>query len=262
MYFEVDGVSTFAAGAIAAGHSGPVVVLVHGAAMDHSVWVYHTRYFMHAGVAVIAPDLPGHGSSGGTPLTSIAAMAAWLTRCFDALGISEVALAGHSMGALTALQTAADDPPRVRRLALLGAAVPMAVSPQLLDAAREDSQLARDMMMIWGHGPRAQIGGNAVAGINIVASGMRLLERARPGVLFADLNACNAYTDGMSAAARVSAPTRLLCGRDDKMTPPRLAGTLAAAMSDCAVDVIPHCGHILMSEQPELTHRALVTALL
>lgn len=71
MYFEVDGQTVFAAGRLQAGSALPPVVLVHGAAMDHTVWVYHTRYFMHVGRSVIAPDLPGHGHSGGTPLASV-----------------------------------------------------------------------------------------------------------------------------------------------------------------------------------------------
>lgn len=262
MYFEVNGERTFAAGHIPAGHTGTVIVLLHGAAMDHTVWVYHTRYFMHQGHAVIALDLPAHGLSQGPPLESIEAMAAWVLRCLDVLGIAQAAVAGHSMGALAALELAAIAGPRVERLALLGAAAPMAVSPQLLEAAASDSASARDMMMLWGHGPNAQLGGNAVAGINIVKGAMRLLERARPGLLFTDLNACNEYRGGLESAARITACTRLICGSDDKMTPTAVARELAKVIADCDIDVIAQCGHILMSEQPEQTHRRLVAALL
>lgn len=262
MYFDVDGQRIFAAGQLPSEATGAAVVLLHGAAMDHSVWVYHTRYFAQLGCAVIAPDLPAHGLSGGAAVPTVEGMAAWLGRCLDSLGIDRVALAGHSLGALVALEFAATAGPRVQRLALLGAAVPMAVSDQLLDAARADAREARDMMVLWGHGPRAHLGGNPVAGIAIVNGAMRLLERAAPGLLYNDLNACNAYTTGLDAAARVAAPTRLVCGRDDKMTPPRAALELAAAMSECGVETIPDCGHIMMSERPEATHRALVAALL
>ena len=262
MYFEVDGERVFAAGNIPAGHSGPVLLLVHGAAMDHSVWVYHTRYFTHTGHAVLAVDLPAHGRSEGAPLDSIEAQAAWLERCLDVLSISLAAVAGHSMGALAALELAACTGARVQRLALLGAAVPMAVSPQLLEEAAADSELARDMMMLWGHGSRAHLGGNSVAGINIIKSAMRLLEAAPAGLLFADLNACNSYQHGPESATRITAATRVICGTQDKMTPLRAARDLAASIPTCAIDVIADCGHILMSEQPEQTHRHLVAALL
>jgi pimeloyl-ACP methyl ester carboxylesterase len=262
MQFTVDGIATFAAGHIPPGHAGTVVVLLHGAAMDHTVWTYHTRYFMHRGMAVVAPDLPAHGQSHGTALSSIADMAAWLGRCLDELGARRVALAGHSMGALVALQLAAEDDARIERLALLGAAAPMVVSDQLLDAARIDSPLARELMMFWGHGAGARMGGNAIAGINIVKTAMRLLERAPAGLLYTDLNACNAYLDGEQAGRRVRAATRLICGQNDKMTPPKVARKLADVLANGALEVIPDCGHMLMSEQPEFTHRALVNALL
>ncbi|MEQ8233666.1 MAG: alpha/beta hydrolase [Gammaproteobacteria bacterium] len=261
MYFEVDGSRTFAAGRLPADAATPVILLVHGAAMDHSVWVYHTRYFMHTGHAVVAVDLPAHGLSAGAPLTTIEDMAAWLERCLDALGIERAAVAGHSMGALAALELGGRAGARIERLALLGCALPMAVAPALLEAAQADSPVARDMMVLWGHGTRAHTGGNPVAGITMVNAALRLIERARPGLLHADLAACNAYTDGYAAAAKISARTRLICGSEDRMTPTASARELATVIPTCAVDVIADCGHIMMSEKPEQTHRFLVQAL-
>ncbi len=261
MYFEVAGSRVFAAGDLNPPAKLPVVVLLHGAAMDHSIWVYHTRYFMHVGRAVIALDLPGHGRSGGEPLNSVPAMAAWVLACCDALGVEDIALAGHSMGALAALATAAAAPARVRSLALLGCAFPMAVSDVLLNAARAELPAARDMMMLWGHGGDAQIGGNPVAGIHIIQFALRLLERAAPGVLFNDLNACNAYASGFDDAARIRARTTLICGTDDKMTPLVAARELASRIDGATLARVAGSGHIMMSEQPEATHRCLVAAL-
>ncbi len=262
MYIDIDGERIYAAGRLNADNESPPVVLVHGAAMDHTVWVYHTRYFLHAGHNVLAIDLPGHGLSGGEPRRGIEDMASWLGGCLDTLGVGTVALAGHSMGALVALELASRLGTRVSRLALLGAAVPMAVSPELLAEAEQDSVTARDMMVIWGHGSAAQIGGNAVAGIAIINSALRLLERARRGVLFADLSACNDYVAGMQAAAAVSASTTLICGQEDRMTPLKAARGLAEGMPAARIELIPDCGHIMMGERPEATHRHLVTALL
>lgn len=260
MNFEVDGQPVFAAGRLVPDSPAPTVVLVHGAAMDHSVWVYHTRYFMHVGRSVVALDLPGHGRSGGKPLTSIEDMAAWLLRALDALGVQDAALAGHSMGALVALEAAGRAPARVSRLALLGAAFPMPVSDLLLNAAKADAPEARDMMMIWGHGPAAQYGANPVAGIHIVNFATRLLEKAQPGLLYADLKACNDYAHGLAAAAEVRARATLICGTDDRMTPVPAAKQFAAAIANAQIATIPGSGHIMMSEQPEATHRLLVAA--
>ncbi len=261
MYIQVDGRKVFAAGRLSYGSPQPPVILIHGAAMDHSVWAMHTRYFMHVRRSVLALDLPAHGRSEGDPLDSIEAMAAWVSRCLDEFDIDEIAVAGHSMGALVALELSASSGDRVDRLALLGASAPMRVSDQLLEAARDDRPEARDMMMLWGHAFSAQLGGNPVAGIHIMNTATRLLERARPGVLFNDLNACNSYECGAESASKIAAKTTLICGAEDKMTPHRAGRELAGFIPDCAVEVVSECGHILMSEQPEQTHRRLVAAL-
>jgi pimeloyl-ACP methyl ester carboxylesterase len=46
----------------------PVIVFIHGAQQDHSCWTLQSRWFAHHGFSVLAPDLPGHGRSGGAPL--------------------------------------------------------------------------------------------------------------------------------------------------------------------------------------------------
>lgn len=257
MDFDLCSVNVHAAGTLDGQTDLPVIVFVHGAAMDHTVWSYLRRYYQQQQRCVLALDLPGHGLSAGKPLPSVEQMADWVGQCADALKLDSIALVGHSMGALVALQCAANLGERVQQLALLGAAVPMAVSDLLLDEARKDSVIARDMMMLWGHGSRAHYGGNLVAGINIIKSATRLLEAAAPGVLFNDLNACNDYLNGMNAAAQIQAKTRLICGREDKMTPLKMAHELNTAISHSEMDVINNSGHIMMSEQPEATHQSL-----
>src|SRR5262249_6225902 len=116
----------------------PAVVFMHGAAMDHSVWQWQSRYFAHHGRSRLAIDLPGHGRRSGPARDTIEANAAWVRAFPDAAGPRRAALVGHSMGALTALEIAATDPQRVSRLALAGAAVPMTVSSGFLEAARDE----------------------------------------------------------------------------------------------------------------------------
>jgi pimeloyl-ACP methyl ester carboxylesterase len=55
-----------------------------------------------AGYVVLAPDLPGHGSSAGALCTDVGQMAAWLLKLLDACSLERCALAGHSMGSLGA----------------------------------------------------------------------------------------------------------------------------------------------------------------
>ena len=240
----------------------PLIVFLHGAGMDHTVWALPARYFAHHDKAVLAVDLPGHGKSaqdngGGPALTSIAALADWVVQLLDEVGAEQAALAGHSMGALVALATAAKHPARVRALALLGAAPKMPVHPDLLAAAEANDHAAFDLMTAWGFGPAGQLGGAKVPGAWLMGSGERLLERVAPGVLYADLAACNAYAEGMEDAAKVRCPTAVIMGSDDKMTPARAGAKLVAAIAGATSVVIPACGHMMLAEKPDESLDAL-----
>src|SRR5215468_1998872 len=106
--FTVDGHEVFATtGGTAFDPAKPVVLFLHGAGFDRTVWRLQTRWFAHHGRSVLAADFPGHGRSEGPPLGSIADMADWAARLIDAAGLKSAALIGHSMGALVALDCAA-----------------------------------------------------------------------------------------------------------------------------------------------------------
>lgn len=239
----------------------PSVVFVHGAGMDHTVWTLFVRYFARNGFNALAVDLPGHGRSEGAPLATIDALAGWLLALLEHLRIERAVLAGHSMGALIALQAAATGGERVQKAALLGFNYPMQVGQPLLDAARDDDHAAIDMLMIWGHDFRAQIGGNAVPGLSIITCIKRIVERAAPGVLYSDLHACHTYDGGAAAAGRIRCPVTLILGDRDRMTPVRGAREFMRSLAHPVLELIADCGHGMMEERPEETHQALARVL-
>ena len=235
----------------------PTIVFVHGAANDHSVWALQSRYFAHHGSNVLAVDLPGHGRSAGEPLRSVEAIADWLPALLDAAGVARAALVGHSMGALATLECAARHAGRVTRIALIGIAVPMEVSDDLLDAARRDDHVAYDLINGWSYSPRRSLGGNAVPGLWMTGNSMRLLERNHPGALATDLAACRAYENGQAAAASVRCPALVITGLRDLMAPPRNAKSVLAALADVRSVEWPEAGHALMAEEPDAVLDAL-----
>ena len=259
MIVDVGGRRTYAyTGARAPDSAQPTLVFVHGAANDHSVWALQSRYFAHHGFNVLALDLPGHGRSAGPALTSVDALAQWLVAVVDAAGAARVALVGHSLGALTVLEAASRMPERVTRLALLGPAVPMPVSDELLAAAQADDHVAYELINGWSFSAAKQMGGNRLPGVWMTGNAMRLMERTPPGMLHADLAACHAYAGGLEAAPRVRCPALLLVGTRDLMAPPRAAKDLAAALPDARTQTLPGCGHAMMAEAPDAVLDALV----
>jgi pimeloyl-ACP methyl ester carboxylesterase len=229
----------------------PTVVLLHGAGFDHTAWALQSRWFAHHGHGVLAPDLPGHGLSSGAPLPTIADMADWTAALLDAAGVAKARLVGHSMGSLIALETAARHPARVSALGLIGTAATMTVGPDLLKAAEANDHSAIDMVSIWGLGFQAELGGSLAPGLWMHTAAQRVLEQCRPGVLFNDLTACNAYQNALAAAAEVRVPTTVIIGERDMMTPAKAGKALAAALPNARIVVLRGAGHMMMAERPD-----------
>ncbi len=257
MQLEVDGRSVFAAtGGKPIGGGRPLVLLLHGAGMDHTVWVLQARFLAHHGHDVLALDLPGHGRSEGPPLPTVEAMADWTRAVIAAAGASEAALIGHSMGAAVALTTAARAGARVRRLALVGAATRFAVHPDLLTAARAGADLAPRLMAFWGLGPLAQFGGHVAPGLWLTQATQRLIEQGLNRGLAADLEACAAW-QAVGAAQSVGCPTLVLSGTEDRMTPLKEGKALAQLIKGARLEILDGAGHMMMLEQPDRTLDAL-----
>jgi pimeloyl-ACP methyl ester carboxylesterase len=235
----------------------PTVIFVHGAANDHSAWALQSRYFAYHGRNVLAVDLPGHGRSGGKALSSVEAIAGWIHALLRATDARTATLVGHSMGSLGALECAARHPECVTRLALVGPAAPMAVADSLLDAAGRDDHVAFELITGWSYSPGKQLGGSRAPGIWLTGNAMRLMERTKPGVLHADLAACNDYVTGIDAAAKVGCPSLVIVGARDIMAPPKAAKELIRTLRDVRVVELPECGHALMAEQPDAVLDAL-----
>ena len=258
MDFTVDGLKTHVAtGGREAGPDEPVVILIHGAGMDRTVWQYQNRNIAYRNRRVLALDLPGHGRSEGTPPDTIGGMADWLNRFMDSADVDKAILIGHSMGALIALDAAARYPDRVEKIVLMGVAETMPVHPDLLAAAEANLPLAPELITFWGVGERSQIGGHPNPGFNVQGASEALLKMSPDDMIFNDLKACNNYTNGVEAADKVSCPALFVLADDDKMTPPKKGLALAEHISGAKSVVIKNSGHMMMAEKPNETFDAL-----
>jgi pimeloyl-ACP methyl ester carboxylesterase len=234
----------------------PAIVFIHGAALDHSVWQWQSRYLAHHGFSVLALDLPAHGRSPGAARTSIEALADWVVDFIEAAGLEKAALVGESMGSLIALHVALSRPDRVAKIALLGAAVPMPVGDAFMAAARESSPAALDMQTRWGHARQTQLRQSPVPGVSLMGASRRLTGRAKPGVQHADLRACDGYHADIEAIRALRVPALVLAGKRDQMTQFKSGKALAGEIPGASF-VALDAGHSMMNEAPRETLKAL-----
>lgn len=228
----------------------PSVVFIHGAGFDHSVWTLFARHFSRHNWNVIALDLPGHGRSEGGVLQSIEKLASWVIELIDTLALDRVALIGHSMGSLITIETASRLGDRATHAVLIGSVSPMPVSDLILDATANEPGAAHSMLTSFGFSKRNLMGGNPNPGMWMISDSMRRYEDERQSALDRDMRACNAYKRGLEAAAEINAPTLMLHGEADRLTPLRATKPLLDALPDARMDVIPGAGHSLMVEDP------------
>lgn len=94
---------------------GPPLVLVHGIRDHAHGWAHVADAFAHTH-RIIAPDLRGHGDSDWCDAYNLHDYLRDLAGVIEALGLSGIALVGHSMGGHIALRYTACFPERVSAL--------------------------------------------------------------------------------------------------------------------------------------------------
>ena len=262
MELQVNGAKTYCyTGGKAFDAAKPTVVFVHGALNDHSVWALQSRYMANHGWNVLAVDLPGHCRSQGEAPSTVEEAAEFIVALADAAGVQRLALVGHSMGALIALEAAGRLKDRVTHLVLIGIAYPMRVSPALLEASLKDPIRALEMDNVFSRStlaaPPSLLGpGTWVYGVNM-ALGRRVLA-SNPGadLYYRDFKACDSYTGALEAVSALTCPVLFLLGAVDQMTPPKGAQALIDLAKQTGKTVkiayVP-VGHRQMSEAPDET---------
>ncbi|MDW8336346.1 MAG: alpha/beta hydrolase [Tepidimonas sp.] len=243
----------------------PTVVFIHGVLNDHSVWILQSRYLAHHGFNVLAIDLPGHGRSGGEPPSSVEQAAQTVIALLDALQLPQAALVGHSFGSLIALQAAAQAPARVARLALVGTAFPMRVSPALLETSLNAPLRAIEMVNVFSHStlapPPSALGpGTWLHGASRALMRRVLASNPQVNLFHRGFAACDSYRGGEAAARALVCPVQFILGTRDQMTPPKAAQPLIDGAQAAGVPVqvvrLP-AGHALMTEAPDGVLQAL-----
>lgn len=220
------------------------LILLHGSGGDSSVWEEQ----FSENITIIAPDLPGHGQSDGPLRSSTREYALWLDAFIRELGIKIFFLAGHSLGGAIAQEFSRAFPHRVSGLILAGTGTHAAITAEYLELLRSNFSAAVKASCLSAYAP-----GTAEA---ICAQGCEMLTRNGPDALSGDLRAYASF-DSRRWAGALSVPALVLCGSEDRITPPADAEELAGLLPQAALKIIPGCGHMAMTETPGAFNKAI-----
>ena len=145
--------------------SGPVLLLIHGMGGTFENWqaVIEPLARHHT---VVAPDLPGHGTSApGGGDYSLGALAAGLRDLLIGLGHERATLVGHSLGGGIAMQFAYHFPEITERLVLVSSG---GLGPEVSPVLRAAALPGADLFIAATAGPGRTVGSAIARGLAAV----------------------------------------------------------------------------------------------
>ena len=213
----------------------------------------------------IAVDLPGFGRSGkrGDLDYSLAGHVRFLGRLLETLELDRVRLCGHDWGAAVGLAWAAEQPARVKRLAVVNA-IPLlggfrwrgparlvrmpVVGPIAVGAATK--QILRGV----SRRASATPGPMPAAFVESVAEGFDLGTERATRLLLRDSPPEALARAGANLGA-ITAPALVVWGERDPWIPARFGSGYAAALGDASLELVADAGHWPWIDRPEVGAR-------
>ncbi|MFN2194869.1 MAG: alpha/beta fold hydrolase [Anaerolineales bacterium] len=217
------------------------LVLIHGSGGTHLHWPPEVRRI--PGQPVYALDLPGHGKSEGLGQQAVSEYAEAVIAWSDAVGFEQAVFTGHSMGGAICQYLALHFAERVAGLGLIGTGARLRVLPEILENSASSLTFPRavDLIMQKAYAPQTDP--------RLVELARARMLEVRPTVLHSDYLACNQF-DLMAEIKNIQAPTLIMTGLEDQLTPPRYAQYLANKIPKSTLILVPEAGHMLALEKP------------
>jgi pimeloyl-ACP methyl ester carboxylesterase len=229
--------------------SSTPIVFIHGSGDSARIWRLQVE---HLGPQrAFAIDLPGHGKRPDSlpPEVSVqdyARIAREIVR--DELRLTQPIIAGHSLGGAIALQMGLDYGDELSGLILIGTGARLRVHPDLLEGARSGSEVSSRQLTLLAVPPE-----NAAS---VPEQLMREGPQSEQHMLYRDLSACNVF-DCMARLSEIHLPTLIICGTDDRLTPPKYSQYMHDHIAGSTLRILPHAGHYVMREQPDAVNTAI-----
>ncbi len=193
----------------------------------------------------LAIDLPGHPEGSG--FSTIEEYADSVDEYIKKNHIESPVLVGHSMGGAIAIECALRDQ-NLAGIVLVGTGARLRIHPDILSKLKENYEEACRLVASWSLSPNS----DPIIRDRILNEMLKV----KPDITYNDFAACDRF-DRMFSVERISLPTLVICGADDKLTPVKYSQYLQSRIRNSKLIVIRGAGHMVMLEKPRLVNEAI-----
>jgi 3-oxoadipate enol-lactonase len=225
------------------GEKTPIVFL-HGVGSDKSVWRPQLDHFGQER-RTVAFDYPGYGESDPAPEgTTRDDYAAAIVSAMSAIGISKAHVCGLSLGGVVAIAINHAAPGACASLILADS---FASHPDG-QAIYERSVAASGDLRIFAEG-RVDVLLAQPADPAVRSEVIEVMSRIEPAAYLTGAEAVW-LADQVERADAIRVPTLVVCGAQDRVTPPALSTSLTRMIPGAHYEPVENAGHLSNLEQP------------
>jgi len=250
VHYEVDGPE-----------DGPAVVLSNSIGSNLNMWAPQVKPLADAGFRVIRYDTRGHGRSPvpAAPYT-ISDLGGDVIALLDRLAVPAAHFVGLSLGGMVGIWLAQHEPDRLRSLSATFTSARTAGNEQMwrdrIEQVREQgmSVIADGSVGRWFTQP--WIDANPV-----LAKEMREMTAATPAEGYIGCCEVLATLDLVPDLAKITTPTLVISGSEDKSLPPEQGRQIADNVTGARFGLISPAAHLGSYEQPERFNELVIAHL-
>jgi pimeloyl-ACP methyl ester carboxylesterase len=216
------------------------VVFMHGAGGNSAFWK-RTMHYLSGPARAEAVDLPGH-PVGDVSCRTVRDYSEAVFAHISETTLVRPVVCGHSMGSAVALTLALDHPASLGGLILIGAGAKLGVDPAIVEGLRTQPMKTIEQTITPMSYFKVDLGMGREARAALSFSNLP--------VFLNDYLACDGF-DVRQRLTEVTARTLIICGADDRMTPPKWSRYLSENIRSSTLSFVEGAGHMVPLEKPE-----------
>jgi len=223
------------------------IIFIHGSGGNSNLWK-HQLNNLDGNSSVVAVDLPSHAQSDKFSELSLELYVDVLKALIVNLKLKEVMLAGQSLGGAVIQSYYFKYPDKVSALILIGTGARLRVSPMTLDMLKNNFQEFLNSSPIGAFYKKTSR--------EITNAYITEVVKTDQEVIYTDFSICDRF-DVMDKMKLIKIPCLMICGKEDKLTPPKYSKYFNDHIEKSELVIIDEAGHLVMLEKPEEVNQAI-----